>query len=123
MNRRRLMLGLGALALSGCVTRPAPIPVALSPGAGPAELEPIYAAIATRDRLTIRVASNGCTTRADFAHFVERKGAVTTVAFGRRRVDTCRTVRMGHVDLEFTLAELGLAPDTPVFVLNPFSGL
>jgi hypothetical protein len=123
MNRRRLLLGMSVLAVSGCATRPGLIPVALSPGAGPAELEPIYAASATRDRLTIRVASNGCTTKDDFAFFVERKGATTTVAFGRKRLDSCRTIQAGHADLEFTLAEMGLAADTPVFVLNPFNGL
>ena len=78
---------------------------------------------AARDTLTVRVASNGCTAKADFAFFVERKGGATTVAFARRKVDTCRTIRAGHADLEFSLSELGLAPDTPVFVLNPFNGI
>jgi hypothetical protein len=123
MNRRHLCLALGALALSGCVSRPEPVPIALSPGSGPGELEPIYAASATRDALTVRVASNGCTTKPDFAFFVETTDGVTTVAFARRRLDTCRTVRAGHADLEFSLQELGIAPNTPVFVLNPFNGL
>lgn len=123
MNRRHLFLGLGALALSGCVSRPAPVPIALSPGAGPGELESIYAASATRDALTLRVASNGCTTKADFAFFVEEADGATTVAFARRRLDTCRTIRAGHADLEFSLRELGIAPNTPVFLLNPFNGL
>jgi len=123
MNRRNLLLGLGAMALSGCVTRPAPVPIALSPGAGPAELEAIYAASVTRRGMTIRVASNGCTAKPDFAFYVERKGGATTVAFARTRVDTCRTIRAAHADLEFSLSELGIAPDTPVFILNPFNGL
>jgi len=123
MNRRLLLLGLGGLCLSGCATRPRPVPVAFSPGAGPAELEAIYAATATRDSLTIRVASNGCTSKADFAFFVERGEGATTVAFGRRRVDTCAVPGAGHTDLSFSFSELGLAPDTPVFVLNPFNGL
>lgn len=123
MNRRHLFVGLGALALSGCVTRPGPVPIAVSPGAGPGELEPIYAVNATRQGLTVRVASNGCTAKADFAFFVERKDGATTVAFARRRLDQCRTIRAGHADLEFSLSELGIAADTPVFVLNPFNGL
>jgi len=123
MNRRHLILGSGALTLSGCMTRPSPVPIAIVPGAGPGELEAIYAATATRQGLTIRAPSNGCTTKADFAFFVERKGGSTTVAFARKRIDTCRTVMAGHVDLEFSLQELGIAPDTPVFVLNPFNGL
>jgi hypothetical protein len=128
MNRRGLLLGFGALTLAGCATREAPGPVAaapavLPPGPGPAELEPIHAVNASRSALTVRVASNGCTTKADFAFFVERKNGATTVAFARRRLDNCRTIQAGHADLEFTLAELGIAPDTPVYVLNPFSGL
>lgn len=123
MNRRHLFLGLGALALSGCVSRPSPVPIAISPGAGPGELEAIYAVTATRQGLTVRVSSNGCTAKADFAFFVERKGGATTVAFARKRIDTCRTIMAGHADLSFSLSELGIAPDTPVFVLNPFNGL
>jgi hypothetical protein len=123
MNRRSLFAGLGALTLCGCVSRPAPLPVAVSPGAGPAELEPVYAVSASRQGLSVRVASNGCTSKADFAFFVERRGGATTVAFARGRLDSCRTIRAGHADLEFSLAELGIAADTPVFVLNPFNGL
>jgi hypothetical protein len=134
MNRRGLLLGFGAVTLAGCATRGAPAPVAsapaaapapavVPPGPGPAELEPIYAVNATRSGLMVRVASNGCTTKADFAFFVERKNGATTVAFARRRLDNCRTIQAGHADLEFTLVELGIAPDTPVYVLNPFSGI
>jgi hypothetical protein len=123
MNRRHLFVGLGALALAGCVSHPSTPPVVVSPGAGPAELEPVYAVSASRGGLMVRVGSNGCTTKADFAFFVERKDGATTVAFARKRLDRCRTIQAGHADLEFTLSELGIAPDTPVFVLNPFSGL
>jgi hypothetical protein len=45
------------------------------------------------------------------------------VAFARKRVDTCRSFAAGHADLVFTLQELGIAPNVPVFVLNPFAGL
>lgn len=123
MNRRCLLVGLGVLAVSGCSASRSAAPVALSPGPGPAELEPIYAAAATRDGLTITVASNGCTKKEDFAFFVERKNGATTVAFARKRLDTCRTIRADSAQLTFSLTELGLAPDAPVFVLNPFSGL
>jgi hypothetical protein len=143
MYRRRLLLGLSAFAATSCASRPAPpraaisppaappvavqppaaSPRAISPGPGPAELEAIYGVTATREALTLRVASNGCTAKPDFAFFVERKDGVTTVAFARKRLDTCRTIRAGHADLVFTLQEMGIAPDTPVFVLNPLSGL
>ena len=131
MNRR--MFVLAAFALAGCATarpqaqRPASTPTpAPRPAPAPApavatlaELEPLYAALAGRDAITIRVASNGCTSRGDFAFYVERRGDAVTLAFGRRHVDTCRVFAMGHIDLAFTWAELGLAPRTPVFLLNP----
>jgi hypothetical protein len=133
MNRRLFVLA--ALALAGCATakpqpvRPTPTP---APGQRPAptpappgvllgELEPLYAAQAGRDAITIRVASNGCTSRGDFAFYVERRGEAVTLAFGRKHVDTCRSFAMGHIDLVFTWAELGLAPHTPVFLLNPLT--
>ena len=83
------------------------------------ELEPLYAVDAGRDAIIIRVSTNGCTTKADFTFFVERRGDGVTLAFGRKRIDTCRSFAMGHTYLTFTWAELGLAPRTPVFLLNP----
>jgi hypothetical protein len=131
MNRR--MFVLAALVLTGCATAgpqaakpastPAPPQAPTRPltSAAPvlAELEPLYAAQAGRDTITIRVSSNGCTSRGDFAFYVERRGDAVTLAFGRRRIDTCRSFAMGYTDIVFTWAELGLAPRTPVFLLNP----
>ena len=129
MNRRLFVLA--ALALSGCATAGPPAakpPVTAAPAPGPppaqavlAELEPLYRAEAGRDAITIRVSSNGCTSKGDFAFFVERKGEAVTLAFGRKRIDTCRAFAMGHADLTFTWAELGLAPRTPIFLLNPLT--
>jgi hypothetical protein len=119
MNRRLFVLA--ALALTGCATagpqadKPAPAEAVL------AELEPLYRADAGRDAITIRVSSNGCTVKADFAFFVERKGDAVTLAFGRKRVDTCRSFAMANADLTFTWAELGLAPHTQIFLLNPLT--
>jgi hypothetical protein len=129
MDRRLFVLA--ALALTGCATAgpqagtsgPPPVPTRAPAPAEAAlpELEPLYRAEAGRDAITIRVSSNGCTSKGDFAFFVERKGDAVTLAFGRKRVDTCRSFAMGHADLVFTWAELGLAPRTPVFLLNPLT--
>lgn len=116
MNRRFFVLA--ALALAGCATAPPPRILA-PPGAGLAELEPLYLARAERDTLTIRVSSNGCTAKADFTFYVERKGEAATLAFGRKRVDRCRSFAAGHADLSFTWEELGLPAHAPVFLLNP----
>ena len=117
MNRRLLLLaGLGLLA--GCVTPPS----ALTPAeAAHPELEPVYSAIGGREALTIQVASNGCTQKADFAFYVERKGPSVTVSFARKRLDPCQSFAMGKTALSFSWAELGLEPRSPVFLLNPLT--
>ena len=118
MTRRFLMMASIAALLTGCATVPPP-PI-LAPSGGPlAELEPLYAAEAGRRELTIKVASNGCTTKGDFAFYVERQGEAVTLAFGRKRLDECRSLVAGHVSLTFSYEELGLMARDPVFLLNP----
>lgn len=90
-----------------------------APGAPLAELEPLYRADAGRDALTISVPSNGCTAKADFVFHLERRGEAVTLAFARKRLDTCKSFAMGKTELAFTWAELGVEPRTPVFLLNP----
>jgi len=138
MNRR--VFTLAALAVAGCATAAPPPaadhppvadpPRAVSPGETPtvaldeplAELEPLYRVDAGREALTISVASNGCTAKADFTFHLETKGQGATLAFARKRLDRCRSFAMGRTDLTFTWAELGVAPRTPVFLLNPLLG-
>jgi hypothetical protein len=112
MNRRLFILA--ALALGGCATMAEPPKVTPSPKAY-GELEPLYSAQAGREALTIQVGSNGCTAKADFAFFVEHQGEAVTLAFGRKRVDPCRSA------LSFTWEELGLAPRASVVLLNPLT--
>jgi hypothetical protein len=114
MNRRLFLI---ALMLTGCATTPPPIVAPAGSALG--ELEPLYAATAGREALAIQVSSNGCTMKADFAFYVERKGQAVTLAFGRKRLDNCRSFARGRIELSFTWAELGLDARTPVFLLNP----
>lgn len=114
MNRRVLLIA-GVLLLSGCVTTR----VAPPEGAGFDLLEPLYAAVAGREALTIRVASNGCTKKEDFAFIVEKTPAGPRVAFGRKKLDMCKSFAMGSTELSFTWTELGLDSRTNVFVANP----
>jgi hypothetical protein len=115
MNRRLFVLAV--LALAGCASLPPPKIVA--PARPLVELEPLFAARAGPDALTIRVASNGCTRKEDFAFYVERDGQTVTLSFGRKKLDTCKSFAMGHEDLTFSWAELGLPARSPVFLLNP----
>ena len=116
MNRRAFLIA-GALLLSGCATAR----VAAPPGAGFELLEPVYTVSTDRNVLAIRVASNGCTTKEDFAFFVEKTPAGARVAFGRKRLDTCRTFAQGRVELTFTWEELGLDGKAGVFLANPLA--
>ena len=112
MNRRLFVLA--ALALSGCATTRV-----VTAAAPLAELEPLYSAVAGPDGLTIEVASNGCTAKADFTFYLERRGGAVSVAFARKRIDTCKSFAAGRTELSFGWADLGLAPRTPLFLLNP----
>jgi len=113
---RRLFL-LSALALIGCATA-APPPVRAADQVL-AELEPVFRADARREAIVISVTSNGCTKREDFTFHVEKTERAATVAFARKRLDPCRSIAIGRVELTFTWAELGLEPRTPVALLNP----
>ncbi len=107
MDRRRFLLLIGAAgALSGCATAPPSVPVSVALGAGPAELEALQSVTATREGLSVRVSSNGCTRKEDFAFFVERKAGATTVAFARKRLDRCRAFGV-PADLAFSWAGWG----------------
>jgi len=134
MTRRALLL-LGLAALAACATTPQtptltpPVsppkpPQPIGPHSDPPNfdlLEPILAASAGRDGVTIRVRSMGCTTKEDFAFYVERRGAASTLAFARKRVDVCKSPYAPPLNLTFTYAELGLDPMRPVFLLNPLA--
>lgn len=118
MTRRALFLASLAV-LAGCASLPKPPTVIAPAGSALAELEPLYAARAGRQALIISVSSNGCTRKEDFAFYLERKGEAVTLAFGRKRIDTCQSFAQGKVELSFTWDELGLGGRAPVFLLNP----
>ena len=93
--------------------------IAPDPVTPPPELEAVRSVVVGRRGLTLRVVSHGCTRKADFAWFVERRAGVTTLAFGRKRVEACGRGRAGEAALAFSFKDLGIDPDEPVVVLNP----
>ena len=117
VDRRRLLATGLLLALGGCVGRGG---VTLVGGASreTAELEALNAATAGPEGLRLRVASNGCTRKEDFAFYVDRAAAPPTVAFARKRVDGCHAAP-GEVVLSFSYQELGVVGQGRLAVLNP----
>ena len=86
MNRR--LFAIAALAaLAACAGLPSEAPAPADVGFE--LLEPLSAVRADAEGVTIVVRSRGCTTRADFVFYVDRKDAIPTLAFGRRRIDAC----------------------------------
>jgi hypothetical protein len=120
MTRRRLMLGFAALALAGCAGTTRAVVAAPGPEG---ELEALDGVRAEREGIVIRAASNGCTVKADFAFYVERRRTATTIAFARRRLDRCRPLLpVPPVELAFRWQELGLdRSGPPLLVLNPIN--
>ena len=137
MRRRAFLLAAGAALVGGVMdaraqapaTAPvpapsaplqaAPLPAPQVPVTPPPELEAIRSAVISRRGLTIRFVSHGCTRKPDIAWFIERKAGVTTLAFGRKRIEMCGRGRPGEITLDFSFKELGIDPDEPVVVLNP----
>jgi len=121
MHRRALLLG-GLLA-AGCGWVVTPRAQTANAEAGLELLEPIYAVSATPTGLSVRIATNGCTTKSDLAFYVRHSDSQTTIAFGRRQAERCkpRSAPAGQVDLAFSYVELGVAPGTPLAVLNPLA--
>lgn len=115
-SRRFLLLSGVGLVVVGCATTPSL--VSLSPGQAWPGLEPM--AVKTgRDGLTVRLASKGCTAKADVVFRVDRGDGGTVVAFARRRLETCRFGEAGAADLLFSYQELGLKRGERFTVANP----
>jgi len=112
---RRSVLTTGlALIAAGCATRPS---LMTSDQSWP-ELEAVGVTTA-RDGLTVRLASKGCTFKADIVFRVDRSGGKTVLAFARRRLETCRSGEASAVDLVFSYEELGLRRGERFSVANP----
>jgi hypothetical protein len=86
-----------------------------------ATVEVLYGATFDPRGLTLRVNSNGCTKKEDFAVRVQRQGKDQTLLVARTRSDRCRALVRGGVDLTWSLQELGLDRSRDVRVLNRFA--
>jgi hypothetical protein len=118
-DRRRLLTGGLLLALGGCATSNG-VRLVTDAAAETGELESLQVAVAGASGLVLRVGSNGCTTKADFAFYVGHQGREPTLAFARKRLDACKAAP-SVVEIAFSYEELGLAGTGTVRLLNPVS--
>ena len=120
LDRRGLLATGLALVLGGCAGRGG-VTLVAGPGGEAAGLETLKAVTAGPTGLTIRVTSGGCTRKADFVFYVDRADPRPTIAFARKRVDTCHAEASGEVAFAFSYEELGVAREGRLAVLNPVS--
>jgi hypothetical protein len=116
---RRLLLTAGLfLALGGCAGRiGSGITLVTRPGPESGELETLHGVVADSSGLVLKVASTGCTTKADFNFYVGQDRD-RTVAFARKRLDVCKAAP-SVVAVRFSYEELGLAGAGTLRLLNP----
>jgi hypothetical protein len=81
-------------------------------------LEPLLSASAGPDALIIRVASKGCTAKANVVFRIDRKDGRAVIAFARRRVETCGGP-VGAAEVVFTYDELGVSRHERLVIANP----
>lgn len=118
LDRRGLLATGLLLALGGCVQGPGG--VLLIRGQDPSsELEPLQAVRAGPVGVTFRVASRGCTTKADFVFYLDRKDGLPRIAFARKRLDVCSGSAESQAEITFSYDELGVTNHGKLVVLNP----
>jgi hypothetical protein len=117
LDRRGLLATGLLLALGGCATSRG-MTLVMGATGETAELEALKAITAGPEGLTLRVASRGCTRKEDFAFYLDHAASPSTVAFARKRVDSCHGTS-GEVALAFSYAELGVSGQGRLAVLNP----
>lgn len=86
---------------------------------GPA-LEAVRSARIADGRLTVRVASNGCTDASHFAVDLTPSGdGWTDIAARRTAEDLCKALVPDGVEVSWSLTDLGLEPGTQARLINP----
>ena len=119
LDRRGLLATGLLLVLCGCATSRG-VTLVMGATGETAELETLNAVTAGPEGLTLRVASSGCTRKEDFTFYLDRAASPPTVAFARKRVDSCHGAA-GEAVLAFSYAELGVGGQGRLAVLNPVS--
>ncbi len=85
-------------------------------------IEPIYGVTVGPQGVTVRLASHGCTTKADLTVAVSKDPPRPMVLFARKRPDAC-TAPVTPVEVVYTFEELGLEPGQAFSLANPLGGV
>lgn len=117
LDRRGLLATGLLLVLGGCATSRG-VTLVMGTTGETAELEGLNTVTAGPEGLTFRVASSGCTRKEDFAFYIDQASTPPTMAFARKRVDSCHGAP-NLVEVGFSYGELGLAGAGTVRLLNP----
>ncbi len=82
---------------------------------------PVYAVSVTAAGVTVRVAATACIRKSDFTAAVLRREPQSMVLFAPRHARTCGAAGPGHIDLTYSLEELGLKPGDGFILGNPLA--
>lgn len=86
----------------------------------PGHVEPVHAAVITRNQAAFWVSSNGCTAKADIQPVVRPSDDGSIITLRRIREDRCREVQPEGVEMRWSFEELGLADGSRLSVENPY---
>jgi len=81
-------------------------------------IEPIYGVTVGPQGVTVRLASHGCTTKADLTVAVAKNPPRPLVLFARKHPDAC-AASATPVEVVYTFDELGLDPGQAFSLANP----
>ena len=113
------LLGITLVALSGCVIVAADEEVLRDDWVHERQYGTLKGADVAADSVTVRVSSNGCTTKDFISADVRKQEAGRfSVGFYRKKEDYCRANMPDGVALTWTFAELGIPDGAEVSVRN-----
>ncbi len=87
----------------------------------PASLMPVYGVSVTSDGVTVRIPANACGRKSDFEVAVLKRAPQSMVLLSPKHAQRCGQAGPGHVELTYSLDELGLKPGESFVLGNPLT--
>ncbi len=85
----------------------------------PQTLMSVYAVSVAANEVTVRAPASACRRKSDFTAAVLRREPQSMVLFAPKHAQSCGAATPGHVDLTYSLEELGLKPGEAFILGNP----